>query len=279
MTTPKKEFNQFTDLDPYRYSWRTLIILSALYFLGNLAGIPRQLKSGIPVEPVWYWGVATLASIVIIAVCLLMARRTGLGAPLLEKRIPKAKMNGWLKSGTALTVLLLVVTTPLSLLVNSHANTTNYASDWTFFPASFKAGVVEEIGFRFFLMSGLVWIGSFFKRDREGRPLKGMYWGAIIVSGLIFGWAHVDAKLGLPGGTLGIYSLIFVANSALGIAFGWLMWKLGLEWAIIAHFAFDAFTSMVLLPIYISQNSLTQITLAVVLLVAAGISWKVLNKE
>ena len=262
-----------------QFSWRAFIILSILYFMGNLAGIPLQWRSGIPIEPVWYWGVVTLVSTAIIALGLFLASRTGFGTPLLENRLHKREKREWLKSGTALTILLLVASTPLILLVNYQANSANYSFSWAFLPASFKAGVVEETGYRFFLVSLLVWLGGLFKRDQEGRPLKWTVWGAIILAGLIFGWAHVDARLDLETGSFRIYSLIMVTNSGLGVAFGWFIWKLGLEWAIIAHFAFDAYSSMILLPIYVSKNPVAWAILVVVLLAASIISWRALNKE
>ena len=100
------------------FQWRVLVVLVALYFLANIAGIPLLRKTNVPIEPVWFWGVATIVAALVIALSLAMANRTGLGAPLLEGRLPKEDLPNWLRSGLALTVLMLIVGFPLSLIAN-----------------------------------------------------------------------------------------------------------------------------------------------------------------
>jgi hypothetical protein len=64
-----------------------------------------------------------------------------------------------------------------------------------------------------------------------------------------------------------------ILSTFLGICFGWLFWKLGIEWAIFAHFAYDALVSAVLLKIYLLGNNLAWIGFVSLVLLAAGISW------
>lgn len=231
---------------PFR--WRVFVALVVLYFLGNLGGIPLLRETAMPVEPVWQWGVYTLIAAVMIALSLLMANRVGLGAPFLEGRLSKADLPKWLGSGMALTVVMLIVTLPLSVIANRGVDAASYPLSWALLPASFKAGVVEEITSRFLLISLFVWLGGRFRRDGEGRPARGVFWAAILIAGLLFGWGHVDARLGDPAATFWDYALVMVLNSSLGVTFGWLFWKLGLEWAMFAHFAYDAFVSMIVIP-------------------------------
>jgi membrane protease YdiL (CAAX protease family) len=146
---------------------------------------------------------------------------------------------------------MLLTAGPVGLYLNRSIDPGSFPLGWELLGASFKAGVVEELGNRFFLITLFVWIGGFLKRDQEGRPTRDVYWGAILLAGLLFGWAHVDAQLGNPTITFGDYGLLMVLNSSLGIFFGWLYWKLGLEWAIFAHFAYDAVISMVLIPLFL----------------------------
>jgi hypothetical protein len=249
------------------FHWRVVVALVALYFLGNLAGIPLLRKTNMPVEPVWQWGVFTLISAFIIALSLLVANRTGLGAPFLEGRLSKEDLPNWLSSGLALTVLMLIVGLPFSLITNRSVDAATYPLGWELLLASFKAGVVEEITTRLFLVSLFVWLGGLFKRDGEGRPRRGVYWAAILIAGMLFGWGHVDARLGNPAATFGDYALIMVLNSGVGIYFGWLFWKLGLEWAMFAHFAYDAFVSLVLIPIYFLQNAIVWLVLIISLVI------------
>jgi hypothetical protein len=230
-----------------------------------------------PIESVWFWGIATLISAIIIALSLIMANRTGLGAPLLEGRFSKEDRLSWGRSGLALTLLMLVVGFPFSLIANLNADPATYPFGWELLPASFKAGVVEEIVNRLFLVSLLVWIGRFFKHDDEGQPTRSVYWLSILLAGLLFGWAHVDARFGHPTATFWDYALIMVLNSVLGIYFGWLFWVLGLEWAMFAHFAYDVFASMILIPAYLLKSPVVWVILIAGLILALVLSWRMLT--
>jgi len=261
------------------FQWRVLVVLVALYFLANIAGIPLLRKTNVPIEPVWFWGVATIVAALVIALSLAMANRTGLGAPLLEGRLPKEDLPNWLRSGLALTVLMLIVGFPLSLIANLSADPATYPFGWELLGASFKAGVVEEILSRLFLVSLFVWLGGLFKRNAEGRPTRGVYWAAILLAALIFGWGHVDARLSHPAATFEGYALIMVLSSSLGIYFGWLFWKLGLEWALFAHFAYDAFVSMIVIPVYLLKSPIIWFVLVTGLVIASVISFRFLTRD
>lgn len=270
----QRPFNMFTVEFPVKrpFHWRVFVSLVALYFLGNLAGVPLLHKTNAPIEPVWFWGVVTLVSALVIALSLAMANSTSLGAPLLEGRLSKMDLQNWLRSGLALTVLMLVVAFPLSLIANLGANPDTYPFGWELVPASFKAGVVEEIANRLFLVSLFVWLGKFFKRNVDGRPVRSVYWVAILLVGLLFGWAHVDTRLGHPTATFWDYAFIMAVNSSLGIYFGWLFWKLGLEWAMFAHFVYDVFISMVVIPVYLLKNPIVWLVLLAGLAMASVIA-------
>jgi hypothetical protein len=261
------------------FQWRILVVLVALYFLANIAGIPLLRKTTAPIEPVWFWGVATMVAALVIALSLAMSNRTGLGAPLLEGRLPKKDLPNWLRSGLALTVLMLIVGFPLSLIANMNADAATYPFGWELLGTSFKAGVVEEILSRLFLVSLFVWLGGLFKRDAEGRPTRGVYWAAIFIAGLLFGWMHVDANLSNPAATFEGCALIMVLSSGLGICFGWLFWKLGLEWAMFTHFAYDAFVSMIVIPVYLLKSPIAWLVLLAGLAIASVISWRFLTQD
>ena len=259
------------------FQWRVVLFLVTLYFLGNLAGVPLLRKTNVLIEPVWFWSVATLISAIIIALSLAMANRTCLGAPLLEAMLTKQAFLSWGRSGLALTLLMLVFGFPLSWMANLNVDPVTYPFGWELLAASFKAGIVEEIFGRFFLVSLFVWIGRFFKSDTEGRPRHSVYWLSILLGGLMFGWSHVDARLGHPTATFWDYTLIMVLNTALGLYFGWLFWILGLEWAMIAHFAYDSFVSMVVVPVYLLENPIAWGLLIAGLMLALVISWRMLT--
>jgi hypothetical protein len=261
------------------FQWRVFVVLVALYFLANIAAIPLLRKTDVPIEPVWFWGVATIVAALVIALSLALANRTGLGAPLFEGRLPKEDLPNWLRSGLALTMLMLMVGFPFSLIANLSADPATYPFGWELLGASFKAGVVEEILSRLFLVSLFVWLGGLFRRNAEGRPTRGVYWAAILLAALMFGWAHVDAQLSNPAATFEGYALIMMLSSILGIYFGWLFWKLGLEWAMFAHFAYDAFISMMVIPVYLLKSPILWFFLVTGLVVASVISFRFLIKQ
>lgn len=87
--------------------------------------------------------------------------------------------------------------------------------------------VVEEIIFRFLLMSGLGWIAARFTDDR-----RTIFFVALGASSLLFGVAHV-----FYGGVhTPLYQFgIAVKSGALGLLLGWSFWRWGLPYSIIAH--------------------------------------------
>lgn len=271
----KRTLKRFTLHLPVKrpFQWRVFIALVALYFLGNLASIPLLRETDVPIEPVWFWAVATVITTFVIALGLVLANRTGLGVPFLEGRLSNADRPIWLRSGIALCVLMIAVGFPFSLLANLDADPATYPFGWELLLASFKAGVVEEIYGRLFLVSLFVWLGSLFKHDADSRPTPGVYWAAILLAALIFGWAHVDARLSNPAATFWDYALIMVLSSMLGVYFGWLFWTLGFEWAIFAHFIYDAFISMVVIPAYLLKSPIVWFVLLIGLTIAVVLSW------
>ena len=69
---------------------------------------------------------ASLISAFAIALGLALANRIGLGAPVLEGRIPREDRKSWLGTGLALTVLMLAAGFPISLLANLGADPATY---------------------------------------------------------------------------------------------------------------------------------------------------------
>jgi hypothetical protein len=261
------------------FQWRVLLIYVILYFLGNLAGIPLLRATQAPIEPIWFWGVVTSISAVILGLGMLMANRTGLGAPYLEGQLGRDSLRPWLRSGVALTTLVTVGAVPFSLWLNLNIDPATYPAGYQLILASVKAGIVEELGYRFFVVSLLAWLGSLFSRSPAGQPAERVYWGAITLSGLIFGWAHVDAQLGSPDPPLGALAGIMILGSLLGITYGWLFWKLGIEWAVIAHFAYDAVVSAGLLKVYLLANGLIWAGFLSILVLAAWMACKAIGQN
>jgi hypothetical protein len=93
-------------------------------------------------------------------------------------------------------------------------------------------GVIEEVQFRWGLMSLFAWAGL----TLLPLPAEFLIWVAIVVSAAGFALFHLMGARGLGMGSDG-YSigLILVDNTWAGIFFGWLFWRYGLVAAAISH--------------------------------------------
>ena len=221
------------------FSWKAVIILSILFVFGNLAAVPMLQASGQPTGTLNQWVLFSILNFIIAAISMYLAIRTGLGSPFFEGILNKGEFFPQLKKVLTVTLLAAVISVVPLLLLNLILGTGRIPAVWKMVLASVDAGVQEEIFYRFFIMTLLVWIGSFLKRDPDERPAEWVIWASIILSGIIFGWAHIDQQITgqqISGDAL----LVLIVNICYGIVLGWLYWKLGLESAILAHFFIDA---------------------------------------
>ena len=109
---------------------------------------------------------------------------------------------------------------------------------WKVVLASISAGVVEELLFRFGLMTLFVWIGV--KLTNRSRPGPITFWTANLMAALLFGLHHLAnvVELGMAI-TIGMILYVSIANGIAGMAFGWLYRCHGLESAMLAHIVAD----------------------------------------
>lgn len=116
-------------------------------------------------------------------------------------------------------------------------------SPWSRLAVAYSAAVGEEILFRLFCVSLIVWLSIKFITHRDAS-----FWIGIIVAACLFGAAHISrnaAEITLP-----LVSRALVLNGAGGIFFGWVYWRRGIESAIIAHFAANV-TIYLIFPFFI----------------------------
>jgi membrane protease YdiL (CAAX protease family) len=127
-------------------------------------------------------------------------------------------------------------------------------------------------------MTLLAWLGGLLWRNGAGRPTKAVFWMAIIVSGIIFGWAHIDDKISNPEiqASPGAFATVMSVNTVFGVILGLLYWKQGLESAILAHFLIDAFGTGIVVPAYLSNNLFVQTSVFIGLVLVGIVTWRVL---
>ena len=96
-------------------------------------------------------------------------------------------------------------------------------------------GIVEEIMMRLFLMSLLVIIISkIFYKSKKEIPVR-VYVIANIISAFLFALGHIPATILMTSITPVLLVRCFMLNGLLGMSFGYLYRKYGIEYAMIAH--------------------------------------------
>jgi len=252
------------------FNWKLFFILIAGATLGLLAVLPYALAqqdlsaasaaAAAARMPLWgliaiqitsqviFFGVAIWAG-------LSFARSVGLGLPLLEKLISGAGVGDGLQRillpsiglGVTLALILIGVEVFLfqpAIVAQLGQNALTGASAvkpgaWKGFLASFYGGINEELLLRLCVMSFLVWLGRFVSKTSDGKPTVGVLWIANVLAAVLFGLGHLPATAALVPLTPLVIARALALNGLIGIGFGYLYFKHGLESAMIAHFSAD----------------------------------------
>ena len=95
---------------------------------------------------------------------------------------------------------------------------------------------------RLFGMTFIVWLLAKITRKNKSNIPNSFYYVAIFIAAIIFGLGHLPATMEVFGELSAILVIrALVLNGLLGLWFGYLYWKKGLEYAIIAHISADIF--------------------------------------
>lgn len=167
------------------------------------------------------------------------APRTGLDAPLLAALAEGRDWRGHLKAmlgpallGGALSAAMMLL---YALLANSELANASPDFDVPLVSRVLYGGLSEEVMLRWGVMGGFAWLLL-----RFGRPLGLMgdraLWVANAWAALLFGLGHLPPLYGLlPDPSDWLVMLVVGANAVIGMVFGWLFMRRGLEAAMIAH--------------------------------------------
>lgn len=233
------------------FNWKIFTVLLIASFVAYLLVIPYTLALSHFYASVFTPILFIVQSIqyiilfaITISVGLYLAARVGFRLPLIEKLIHNKDAFTYFKSilGTSVGLGLLA---GLLIIVSSFLFSTNLSTAdvsiplWKSFLASFYGGIDEEILFRLFLMTLIVWILFKIKKTSDGKPTTIGIWIAIVVSALAFGYGHLPVTGTITTITPLIIIRALLLNGIAGIIFGWLYWKKGLESAMISHFSAD----------------------------------------
>jgi hypothetical protein len=268
-----------------KYQWRTLILFGLLAIPAALAVLPYSIAissasltapppEGSTLSPeAWRTllcavmalitvGQAVLINIPLTALGLLFAKWTGLDAPFFRAllyrepnpgRLGRALLIGAAAGAAAGGLLMVLSYFVFGPLVDSSLAAAGITipdirwSWWEGLLASAGAGFNEEILLRLFLLNGLAWFGGLLLGRKTGRPAAAILWAANILSTLVFGALHIPnlMVIGVPVDAATLSSTLAM-NGVIGLMFGWLYWRYGLESAMVSHFAADVVLKVIL---------------------------------
>lgn len=161
--------------------------------------------------------------------CRPLARRSG------ARRARLAVLS--LASGCGLGVALLALLVPFAGAVPAlHARFEGRLGEplWRPWALGLESSILEEVAFRLLALGVIAWLSTRFTSRR------GVIFGvALGVSSVLFGLAHFPAWISAAGPAAVLLTLVLLLNGVAGILFGWLFWRWGLPYAILAHFAGD----------------------------------------
>lgn len=110
--------------------------------------------------------------------------------------------------------------------------------EWTL--RCFSAAVTEEIGFRFGLMTLLVWVMSAIVRMPPGHASS--LWLGNLLANLLFAAAHLPQ---LASHSLPLLIATMVSSTGVGLIMGWVFMRYGLIAAILSHLVCDLMSHVV----------------------------------
>jgi membrane protease YdiL (CAAX protease family) len=99
--------------------------------------------------------------------------------------------------------------------------------------------IIEEIHFRLFLMTALVWLIIKLLRAPAGKLSARGWWTAIVIQGLMFGAIHAATGEGTLWWEPRAVQMMLEPRIVAGIVLGYAYWRWGLETSILAHVLAD----------------------------------------
>jgi hypothetical protein len=243
------------------FPWRVLWLLLIASILGAAAALPftldvfRSLIQNSPPLPISLpllvvAGVAQnlLLLGVVIGIGLLLARKIGLGVPLLEslmyhKPTPVRVRDSFI-SGALVGIAVGVILAVIMLAIAPHLPDLPFvkaarAPIWKRLLVCFYGGIDEEVLTRLFLLTLFAWLGVRFFQQQKARLSPATFWIANIVAAILFGLGHLPSASRIMQITPEVVLLALVLNGVAAVSFGYLYRKRGLEAAMIGHFCAD----------------------------------------
>jgi len=228
--------------------WTSFGILSGIGCIALFLALPRPLKPG-------YFIISLAVLGVIVGTGLFFSRSVSLktfvfsGDPFgdnLQQRLQILGRASLIGVGLGTVILIVIRFVLLSILPEIRLRFTAESSleTWKRVVIAFDSAVLEEIIFRLFLLSSLVWIVSKIWQLQK-PPTPEIFWAINALIAIGFGIAHLPQWSAITPLTPLVITIVVVLNSIGGLTFGYLFYANGLEAAIVAHFAADVMLHVV----------------------------------
>jgi len=173
---------------------------------------------------------AEIVIILLIWAGLWLGERNGLGSRIPSlRRAGLALLIGFVTGGVVLLLL------PLAGLQSRLIKEASVPL-WKWLIIAFDSAILEEIIFRLFAVSLVVWLLARFVKRQPA------IWIAIVVAALLFGAAHLSRWI--DSGPV-VIAAVMVVNGLIAIVLGLIYVKWGIEAAILSHFAGDVMVHII----------------------------------
>ena len=242
------KFNNIKDIIDWNIYWILFMmaefsLLAALPYSITMSGDALYDLAGfIPGILAAQFARSTAVFLIGIFIGLFLGKKIGLGTPVLSSVFEDRKLPADLNSSLKLSILAGLLIAAITCITDKAIFSTfddpllEYLTTpplWERILYSFHVGITEEIVLRFFLVTLLMWLTWKIKKDDEGKPTVIGAWLSIIVISLVYALLYLFfARESMAQTTI---ARIMIINGLAGIVFGWLYWKKGLEYSIIAN--------------------------------------------
>jgi membrane protease YdiL (CAAX protease family) len=245
-----------------RKNFKLVLLFTLLAMIASLAVIPYELalmRDNLGITHISIITIVVQSGVVAFItsyIGLTLANKIGLDAHILRAWIydlekPSISKKGFIQAITigffGSAIILTIEYFVFRPFIPQITMNTQHMVWWKGLLASFYGGVFEEILCRLFIMSLLVWVLAKLISKGQAKPRNFIYWIGIIVSALAFGTLHLPLTITMFGALtpLLVIRTVFL-NGLLGVAFGYLYWKRGLEYAMLSHIIGDIMLHVIL---------------------------------
>jgi membrane protease YdiL (CAAX protease family) len=221
---------------------KIVLVLGGLTLLAVWMSLPRPVQLG-------WLALGAALNLLLVVLGLAAAAPFGKGAPLLSawtqgrfslrdaRLLAAAFLGGAVLGAVLLGIIFLLLPMEPRLAARFAARAANPA--WWPFAVAFEASVTEEVVFRLFLLSAMVWVLSRGWRKERSEASSMSVWMAVVVSTLAFAFVHLPGWEAVISATPLLIASVLALNGIAGLVLGQVYWRFGIEAAIACHCAGD----------------------------------------